>query len=242
MNEVCPIGCGAGRVGDHGAVGHRHRRQVFARPVGVGELVVFDVAGGLGCGEQVGKRLALREGVGLVHEDVRTGIAEAVHDGEGNGRLLDGLRRAGTTRLPRFFCPGCVGVSPMQRTSAVSSAIAFCASVAGICAVVAFTVFLLLSFSRVRFLHADARDWARARAEDRQRRYAAGNNPAGLLSYAIKPQSRARSRRDAAYACTLPGRCSGWAAASLSHHSGGSVRDLHPASPVQDVFFLRATV
>lgn len=33
----------------------------------------------------------------------------------------------------------------------MSSAIAFCASVAGICAVVAFTVFLLLSFSRVRF-------------------------------------------------------------------------------------------
>ena len=91
------------------------------------------------------------------------------------------------------------------------------------------------------FLHADARDWARAPAEDRQRRFAADNNQAGLLCYAIKPRSRARSRRDAAYACTLPGRCSGWAATLLSHHSGGSVRDLHPASPVQD-FFLRATV
>lgn len=91
------------------------------------------------------------------------------------------------------------------------------------------------------FLHADARDWARAPAEDRQRRFAADNNPAGLLCYAIKPRPRARSRRDAAYACTLPGRCSGWTATLLSHHSGGSVRDLHPASPVQD-FFLRATV
>ena len=33
----------------------------------------------------------------------------------------------------------------------MSSAITFCASVTGICAVVAFTVFLLLSFSRVHF-------------------------------------------------------------------------------------------
>lgn len=99
------------------------------------------------------------------------------------------------------------GVSPMQRTSAMSSAIAFCASVARPFAQLLLSLsFFSFPFPACVFCTQMRGDWARAPAEDRQRRFAADNDPAELLCYAIKPRSRARSRRDAACACTLPGQ------------------------------------
>lgn len=60
------------------------------------------------------------------------------------------------------------------------------------------------------FLHADARDWARAPAEDRQRRFAAGSDPTGLLCYAIKPRrGRVRGETPLAHARFLAGVLAG---------------------------------